>query len=489
MKTILNVRSLTTEQMLWITLAFLLGILGGGISIFFSKLPVIYLVLFELILLIGCIILFYQKVQLSLLAALILTLTINIDKTFCFSPGHTGGVPGFVISAWFIVLIGLYFLWFMKWYKGTAASINFFPHLSIPMIILFTFALISLVKASEVHFSIFQIFQMMKVFLLFFFIANNIKTTREYKLIFIVLIVAFVGELILAYYQHYVNDYVDLGVLSDSKPHRARQIGEREIMAVYGTTSGSHRFASYLIMILPVLLTMILSRTKFWLRTLYGILFINGLVILIFTFSRGGWIGFAVGISLLFILKLYKPVNRIPRYLQIFLCVILVLFTVFYFKEEIFLRITGEDYGSAYSRIPMMQIAFEIIKANPIFGVGLNNYTVVMPSYDSTGITYTYFQPVHNVFLQLVAEIGIGGLLVFIIFIIMLYRTAIITLRKADEFHREHLIGLICGITAMLVHQSMNNGTIDAEAFELFWVFAGLIAAFSLKLQKSVTCN
>ncbi|MBN2090851.1 hypothetical protein JW964_14655, partial [candidate division KSB1 bacterium] len=189
----ISVHSLTNQQILSTIIAFLLGITGGGIIVFFSKLPPIFLILFELLLLMGGIILFFKKVNLFLLATLILTLTINIDKTFCFIPGHTGGVPGFVISAWFIVLIGLYVIWFIKKFSGTAAKINFFPHLTIPFLIIFIFALFSLINAVNMQFSFFQLFQMMKVFLLFFYIANNIQTTRDYKLIYMVLIIAFVG--------------------------------------------------------------------------------------------------------------------------------------------------------------------------------------------------------------------------------------------------------------------------------------------------------
>ncbi|GEM_PF-2007289 len=485
----LTVDLISNKRILLTIIAFLFGITGGGIIIYFSKLPPFYLFMLEFLMLMSFVLLFFKKVKPFLVAILILTITINIDKTLYFIPAHTGGVSGVVVAAWLIILIGLYVIWGIELYQGTADPVKFFPQLTIPFLMVIILSLFSMVKAVNVPLSIFQLIQMIKVFLLFFYIANNIKTSRDYQIIFIFLIVGFVGELILAYYQHIMNDYVDLGIFSDAKPHRARQIGEREIMAVYGTTSGSHRFASYLIMILPILLSVILSRIKFEWKAIYGLIFVNGLVILIYTFSRGGWVGFAVGISILFFLKLYKPVDRIPRYLQLFLLLIIVVFIIFYFKEEIFLRITGEDYGSAYSRIPMMQIAFEIIKANPILGIGLNNYTIVMSSYDTTGITYEYFQPVHNAYLQLAAEIGIGGLLFFLIFLVMLYRTGIQTLRQADEFHREHLIGIICGITALLVHQSMNNGNIDSEPFELFWIFVGLIAAFSLNSQKSSKCS
>ncbi len=485
MEAILSINSLKNKQISAIMLAFVLGLIGGVALIYLSKLPTMYVILFELFFLLGCFLLYFQKIKIFLLATLIVTLTINVDKTFYFSPGHTGGVSGFVISVWFLMLIGLYVIWFIESFRGIAPKVNFFHHLTIPLLILLAIAMFSTVKATEVKFSVFQIFQMIKVFLLFFYIANNIRTSRDYKLILIVLFITFFAELILAYYQHVVNDYVDLSIFSDSKPHRARQIGDQEMMAVHGTTSGSHRFASYLIMILPLLLTGILSRTKLWLKTIYGGLFAGGIIILIYTFSRGGWVGFTIGISILLILYLYKSKNQLTGYVQLFLLIVTVSFIIFYFKETIFLRITGEDYGSAYSRIPMMQIAFDIIKNNPILGVGLNNYTIIMSTYDFTGITYTYFQPVHNVFLQLAAEIGIGGLLVFVVFLFMLYRTAILTLRQSDAYHREQLIGLICGITALLVHQTMNNGTIDAETFELFWLFAGLIAAFSGKSIES----
>ena len=66
------------------------------------------------------------------------------------------------------------------------------------------------------------------------------------------------------------------------------------------------------------------------------------------------------------------------------------------------------DYNSSYLRIPMNKTALEVIKHYPL-GVGLNNYTLVSPSYDYYDISSYFPFPVHNIFLLNFAELGIAG--------------------------------------------------------------------------------
>lgn len=66
-------------------------------------------------------------------------------------------------------------------------------------------------------------------------------------------------------------------------------------------------------------------------------------------------------------------------------------------------------------RNALFDASLEIIFANPLLGVGLNNYLVHLPGYLSTnGITW-FIQPVHNIFLLVLSEIGLVGLVLIIL--------------------------------------------------------------------------
>jgi len=64
-------------------------------------------------------------------------------------------------------------------------------------------------------------------------------------------------------------------------------------------------------------------------------------------------------------------------------------------------------------RSQLAQIAKAMIKSRPLTGVGLNNFTPIMEQYGYVTATTRFFQPVHNIYLLLLAETGLLGLLGF----------------------------------------------------------------------------
>jgi len=54
-----------------------------------------------------------------------------------------------------------------------------------------------------------------------------------------------------------------------------------------------------------------------------------------------------------------------------------------------------------------------MFKERPVTGVGLNNFTVVMDQYGYIPATTRFLQPVHNIYLLILAETGLTGLLGF----------------------------------------------------------------------------
>ena len=485
MKTLLRTHIIEESKVKESLLFLIVGTSAGIIFYYISELSLIYIILFGIGLFIICTFVIFKKVKNILLGILTITIPININKYLFFNESHTGGVEGLVISVWFIILVSLYIIWLIEILSGNASKINFFPRLSIPLILLLLISILSIIKATDIQLSLFQIFQRIKVYLLFFYIINNCNTFKYYRFILSILFVTLFCEVCLGLYQHYANTYIDLGILTDSHTSKPREFGDLSIMGVSGTMDSDDRFASYLIMMLPLLLSTIISKQKLITKISYLPLLICGVILLIYTFSRGGWLGFGIGMLLFSTLKIVLSNKNFKKYFQIIFILVFVFTLIYQFKDVILLRVLSNDHGSAYSRIPMMLIALEMIKANPLLGVGINNYVTVMISYDYTGLASVFFHPVHNVYLQLAAEIGIIGLLTFFWFIVMLYREVAVSLKKCIEFFQNQMIGLISGITGLLVHLTVNNATIETEPFILFWLFAALTVAISDKRFKT----
>ena len=69
----------------------------------------------------------------------------------------------------------------------------------------------------------------------------------------------------------------------------------------------------------------------------------------------------------------------------------------------------GWDENGIIKRGQLNLAAVEMIKGSPWFGVGLGNFLVKLPEFQRNNQIF-WFQPVHNILLLLVSEIGLLGL-------------------------------------------------------------------------------
>ena len=74
------------------------------------------------------------------------------------------------------------------------------------------------------------------------------------------------------------------------------------------------------------------------------------------------------------------------------------------------------DFGARFvtHRIELIKAAFQIIKENFFVGVGLNNFIPNLVKVSSTFVNSWELQPVHNIFLLILSEVGIVGLIMFV---------------------------------------------------------------------------
>ncbi|MBN1351292.1 O-antigen ligase family protein [candidate division KSB1 bacterium] len=475
----------------------LVFLLAGGVSLFagaaisiFSRISYSYLMLAELSLFIALIVAFLKQAKRFLIGLMIITIPINVDKSLLHVGNHIGGVPGLVVSVWSLLLFSLYIIWIGEYLLGSKKKIHSFPIVSAAVGFLVLFSILSMAKSISIKLSVFQLVELIKVIMLMFYIANNVDTEKDYKFIIYTLFAAMLLEISLGYYQHTVNQYVDLGIFADGKARKARELGSQTLIGVTGTFFGDGPFADYLLLMLFLVMGSIISKGKIYQKVLFFGLFGGGLPLLIFTFSRGAWLGFVCALGFFVIVKLIVNDRRSTAILFFLLIAIAGLVILYSYQDIIFHRVYGDDRGSAQSRLPMMRVAFEILKANPLLGVGLNNYTTAMAQYDPTGLSYIWHQPVHNVFMQLAAEIGIPGISAFILLILALFGYAIITMRRAKEFYKNQLIGLLAGLLGLFIHGMVNNATIVTSPYLMFWLWGGLILSIAkINQQNSALKN
>ncbi|OGY46263.1 MAG: hypothetical protein A2744_04710 [Candidatus Buchananbacteria bacterium RIFCSPHIGHO2_01_FULL_44_11] len=133
---------------------------------------------------------------------------------------------------------------------------------------------------------------------------------------------------------------------------------------------------------------------------------------LFFTFSRSAWIAFIVSLVLLaFWLYRRRQYLWLETFFKIFiLVVLLVSILTFNLLEPVKTRIAGDqdlEVASIELRFAFNEQAWQIIQARPWQGTGIGNYTLGVFQIVNAGWPGYYYQPVHNIYLLIWAELGL----------------------------------------------------------------------------------
>jgi putative inorganic carbon (HCO3(-)) transporter len=417
---------------------------------------------------------YFEKV---FIAMLLLTLPLIIDKTFNIAE-HEGGARGFVLSLHNLLIIILIFLWLYRMILFKERKIQFFKKYSIPLIGIFLMCVLSMVQAVDRSFSIYEFVEIIKKYLIFLYIANYLAETKNVRLIIYFLLFGLFLENIFVFIEVALRHPLNITAIGTRITNNFNPL-KSSFYRASGTLGGANGLAWYLGCVLPIPLALLFSKMKKKYKISVLILFVLGLLSLVFTYSRGGWIGFIIGaiiVSLIYFRKL-KSIRKMAFLIMIIFLVGIGTTLMLYTSNPIKDRIVGDDRGSAYSRLLLMEVAIEMIKHNPLIGVGLNNYTIVDQEYDFgvDKITDYYPVPVHNFYLQLAAEIGIISLLLLLWFITYLYIRSIHFIKTNQGLSVALLIGCLGGMTAFLINGLVENSSLGHHYLLPFWIFSGII--------------
>jgi len=145
-----------------------------------------------------------------------------------------------------------------------------------------------------------------------------------------------------------------------------------------------------------------------------------------FSFSRSAWLALALGMIFIFVREIVnsKKTTAYYRNLTKYFLAPLVLAGVLFFLYQplVLTRVSSADRLEANSineRLAYLSQAEEIIQNRWLAGTGIGNYTYVLYQADPAWPAWNY-QPVHNIFVLIFAELGIVGIIVFAFFLISL---------------------------------------------------------------------
>ncbi|MCJ7546610.1 MAG: O-antigen ligase family protein [Deltaproteobacteria bacterium] len=300
-------------------------------------------------------------------------------------------------------------------------------------------------------------------FIVFFMVVNYVREEKEIKtFVILILLVALM-----------VNLYALYQVPS----------GERVSAPFEGEQGEPNTLGGYLVVIISVTLALFLLRS-FGQRTnlLIPLLVLSGASVM-FTQSRGSWLGL-ICMSAPFMLLSPKRIFFIIG--AIFLLITLPYFAPQSTKE----RFTGTfrpDPGfdrterfmgqgldpSASERLTSYKKGFERWKKRPIFGYGV------------TGAGF-----IDGQFLRVLVETGIVGIALFLF---LLWRMALFlwdTYRSVDDpFFKALYLGMLGALTGLIGHSISASSFIIVRIMEPFWFLMGLTVAYTMLKRERLAAN
>ncbi len=218
-------------------------------------------------------------------------------------------------------------------------------------------------------------------------------------------------------------------------------------------------------------------------NTLFAFSFVLGTVSLFLTFSRAAWLAFFLGlIAILFLSILRSDLKVQKKMLQFILLVGIIFYALFIpYGNLVSTRFSMDEkveIKSISERVSYLGESKMVIQDNLLIGVGMGNYTnYIYDEIDDSGEFWRY-QPVHNTFLLIWAEIGIIGL-IFMIGIFQVLFLGIVKERKKSKSKEVYKLSIIVALLVLF----MLDHWLWSLHFGVFW-FWFVVGLLVIKFRR-----
>ncbi|MBA2133681.1 O-antigen ligase family protein [Capillibacterium thermochitinicola] len=201
---------------------------------------------------------------------------------------------------------------------------------------------------------------------------------------------------------------------------------------------------------------------------------------LLATQSRGAWVGFAGMLVLLMLLNYKKKITLI------FLVILLLAAGLLMINPTLndrFLSIFSLDKGGNMTRIHIWQASLNMIKDKPLQGVGLGVFPAVYLEYAPPAAKKEKtFAFAHNIFLQMAAELGLPGFLLFSLAFAHTYFLAYKLTKSGNPFYQ----GIFASLVGVFIHQQVDLPIWKTNIGIGFWLLLGLaVGLYAMEAKKT----
>lgn len=463
------------------------GMIAGFSALLFSSWSLYRLLLVMLVLILLPV---FFAVTGNVPRAFLVALIFAIPLDFSFSPfgdpliyrGKTQ--PVIILYLYDFPLMGVIALWIWE--------VTFIKRKSIPKSTVISAAVLwiigsifSIYNSENLSVSWFEILRMVKLCIFMLAVSTLVRDKQDIRAIFIALFLSLIVQSFISVVQYLTGSFFNLLGL------QPQYTGD--IARVTGTLGWPNTAGAFIAALTSMGFILFISKADKNLSLLGLIAGLGGFIALILTYSRGAWLSFIIALLAgVLLTHARKWLNSGAIFRLVMISLVISAF-VYPFTQGILKRLnqSNASEGAIADRIMLMEVAESMIVSHPLIGVGIDTFVEVMRKYDSTGISYRFPYPVHNVYLLIASETGLVGLGLFLVFTITIFSTFLRAVKSHDRFISASAICLVSAMIVLLVSNLADVHLRDFEAiFVLFWFLAGFgtaILAIAYSSESSQT--
>ena len=261
------------------------------------------------------------------------------------------------------------------------------------------------------------------------------------------------------------------------------------------STFGNPDFlAGFLVLILPVSLVSFLTAKNARNNAIYGSILFLISACLVTSYTRGAWIGAAVGITV-FAVAAGKSALSSPKKLIAITSIVIISIALvgayasstINFVERV-TSATQVTEGSVGTRVEIWRAALRAIQQRPLLGFGPDTFRLVSQKYETFQYVYmtggkSTADNAHDYPLQLAAGVGVPAALCLVIFVLGAIWLSLRLFRYSSGEQKLLYTGLIGSVAGYFIHLLFGLSVIGSSA--LFWLIIGAMLSQAYVVRSS----